>query len=153
MFPKTQLSIALFGAALFLVAPCRVARAEAAPPAGGTAIVVTTPQKAPEPSVFDLESKNPAPKASKGSSQGVERFYGEEPDYNTEQRARWLQICEPKKAVDFNAYRECYENEKQKTLRGLKLNRERVEKRQGQRFRNAGSIDAEPGPGGGGSDE
>jgi hypothetical protein len=36
----------------------------------------------------------------------------EAPDYTSEQQAEWKRICEPQKAIDQRAYRECYFREK-----------------------------------------
>jgi hypothetical protein len=107
------------------------------PPSG--VYIGAPPLPTPPPSVFDLESKNPPPATSKGSIEGAERYYGDSPNYNTEQRAKWLEICEPKKSVDFEAYRECYQNEKKKSAEALREKLEATERGQSQPLRNVGN--------------
>ncbi len=110
----------------------------AVPPAGGAA---TGPAAAP--SVFNFDSPkrtDPGPKGTKGIPRETgERYWGEEPDYNTRQRDQWLEICAPKKNVNFDAYRECYQNEKKKSNAALRESFEEKERRmQGNAYRNSG---------------
>ena len=90
----------------------------------GYVVVPVAPQKPVEPSVFD-SPKNTTPKTLRSAVSGADRYVGEEPDYNTEQRAEWLEICAPKKNdPDIKAYGVCYENEKKKSAASLRQNLE-----------------------------
>ena len=92
--------------------------------------VPVNPAAKAEPSVFD-SPKNDAPKTSRSALTGADRFVGEEPDYNTEQRAEWLKTCEPLKSSDLKAYRECFENEKRKTTAQVRKSFDDSQRRQG----------------------
>ena len=101
----------------------------------------------PPPSVFDApKPESIPPRTSKSTVSGSERFVGEEPDYNTEQRAQWLATCARFKEADLQAYRDCYAKEKRKSRE--RLQRGVADRERGQRgsYRNSGesSVPGEP---------
>jgi hypothetical protein len=143
-----QLKSVVSSVAMLLVFCTVPAAAETSPPTAPAGAVGNpsqgAPQKPPEPSVFDLQSK-PGPITTKSAATGTERFVGSEPEYNTEQRAKWLETCEPRKAVDYNAYRECYQNEKKKSAAAVRESIESTERRlNGSTYRNSAPRENTP---------
>lgn len=121
-----------------------VSLAEAPPGGAPQPIQIVVPGAAPqapkEPSVFDPPKKDSAPRTTKSAVSGTDRFFGDDPDYNTEQRQQWLDTCAPKKETDFAAYRECYQNEKRKSKAEIQRRFDQTERRQQGILRNTGSV-------------
>ena len=86
--------------------------------------------------VFDLTPKT-APAKTKGADG---RYYDGEPEYNTAQRAQWLETCAPQKDVDSQAYRDCYDAEKRKSLDGVRRQKDDIERRQSNPLRRGSSV-------------
>ncbi len=84
--------------------------------------------------VFELGQKDPPPTTRKGAS-GQERYLGSEPDYNSGQRAEWLQTCESLRN-DLRAYRDCFAKQKLKSGESLQQSRAEVEGRSALPARN-----------------
>lgn len=84
---------------------------------------------------FDAKGVGKESSANSGA-----RYYGEEPNYNTEQRDAWLAKCAQFKGKDQEAYRKCYEEEKRKSLAGLRENQDAIEKRQMEPLRNVNPL-------------
>lgn len=76
---------------------------------------------------FSNMKKSEAPPVPAGGRSG--RSVGEEPDYNTAQRAEWLATCEPQKQVSMEAYRACYNEEKRRTQDRIRVRFKAVEDR------------------------
>ena len=83
------------------------------------------------PSVFDLQ-KPSGPKTTKSSTSGTERFYGDDPDYNTAQREQWIQSCEAEKNKSMEDFRRCYQERKKGSNADLRRRFDRVERNLGQ---------------------
>ena len=105
----------LFAACLLAGSPA-LAGDELYPQQGGD---VFNPAPAKAPAAAAPTESAPAPK---------KRWVGDEPDYNSAQREEWLEICAPKKEVDYAAYRECYFREKKRSRDGIKRQQSGVER-------------------------
>jgi hypothetical protein len=66
--------------------------------------------------IFKLSVDKQAPTTTKSSVSGSERYLDAEPDYNTEQRSRWIKECGGGKEQDPKAYGECYREKKEREL-------------------------------------
>lgn len=91
--------------------------------------------------------------AQPGAATAGGRYLAEDADYNTAQRAGWVQTCGALKDSDTRAYRDCFQRERTKSQKALKENFDEVERRQASPFRNtapnpAESLQKEPAFGG-----
>lgn len=126
-----------FGILGLILSALSSAEQPASAPQGQPAQTVPQPQSSyPKPvgsnpnfddNFFNVIKKSEVSKPSPGGGGG--RYVGEEPDYNTAQRAEWLAVCEPQKEVSMTAYRECYNGEKRKSQDRIRMRFKAVEDR------------------------
>lgn len=90
--------------------------------------------------VFILSSDKKEPTTTKSTTTGAERPLAGQADYNTEQRDQWLETCSPLQESNPKGYRDCYKNEKKKTLDANKRRLNSVNEREKSGFRTADPI-------------
>lgn len=120
---------------------------------GDTATPPQTPQAPPSgmtspgpsklnPNVIQTMDGNffDAKKEEKPAVNANGRHVGDEPDYTSDQREKWLKICAKYKEKDGEAYRKCYQEEKEKFQKGLKEAADLVERRLNEPLRNTNPL-------------
>ena len=82
--------------------------------------------------VFDLGSQTAAPSTSKGGRQ-----LDSEPDYNTDQRQDWIDKCRERGKESSKAFKECFSDEKNRSLGKVRERASEVEQKLSPKTRSA----------------
>ncbi len=87
--------------------------------------------------IFDGDFFKPTPQGPKEVNSPKGRAYAEDPQYNTENRQRALDKCEPLRNQNYKKYQECYQKDLANVKKGIQEGYDEVEKKQSIPLRNA----------------
>ncbi|MBM4304027.1 MAG: hypothetical protein FJ112_06835 [Deltaproteobacteria bacterium] len=86
--------------------------------------------------VFDNDFFKPTPQGPQETASPKGRAFADDPQYNTDNRQKALEKCEPLKNQNYAKYQECYQKDLANVKKGIQESYDEVERKQSMPLRN-----------------